>query len=149
MNYENESYNISSNEESLLSDDEIDDDILTIDPLNREVNKSFDTIKKNFNYRNVLSQADNSTEKKKDKIVDKENSEEQVKEVYDHSRYPPLLKYFSRTKASPFKEDQYQRSTSDSIANNYSPTAVNLDIKHLLSTNDSIRGNIKKKKIKP
>ncbi|KAG4091689.1 dynein heavy chain and region D6 of dynein motor-domain-containing protein [Neocallimastix lanati (nom. inval.)] len=147
MNSENESYNISSNEESLLSDDEIDDDILTIDPLNREVNKSFDTIKKNFNYRNVLSQADNSTEKKKDKIVDKENSEEQVKEVYDHSRYPPLLKYFSRTKASPFKEDQYQRSTSDSIANNYSPTAVNLDIKHLLSTNDSIRGNIKKKKL--
>ncbi|KAL6620932.1 hypothetical protein LY90DRAFT_662178 [Neocallimastix californiae] len=115
MNSENESYNISSNEESLLSDDEIDDDILTIDPLNREVNKSFDTIK--------------------------------VKEVYDHSRYPPLLKYFSRTKASPFKEDQYQRSTSDSIANNYSPTAVNLDIKHLLSTNDSIRGNIKKKKL--
>jgi len=45
MNSENESYNISSNEESLLSDDEIDDDILTIDPLNREVNKSFDTIK--------------------------------------------------------------------------------------------------------
>jgi len=69
------------------------------------------------------------------------------KEEYDHSQYPPLLKYFSRTKAAPFKEDQYQRSTSDSIANNYSPAACNLDIKHLLPINENIRGNVKKKKL--
>jgi len=45
MNSENELYNDSLIEESSLSEDELDDDILTLDPLYREVNKSFDTVK--------------------------------------------------------------------------------------------------------
>ncbi len=42
---------------------------------------------------------------------------------------PPLLKDISWTKASPFKEAQHYRSVSDSIANNYTPTASRLNIK--------------------
>jgi len=64
-------------EESFLLDDEdneIDDEILALDPLYREINKSFDAVKRSFNYRNILSQADNESEKKKEAKLDKQSS---------------------------------------------------------------------------
>ncbi|TPX59932.1 hypothetical protein PhCBS80983_g02164 [Powellomyces hirtus] len=44
---------------------------------------------------------------------------------------PPLLKYFSWTRAAPFKEERYARCVSDSIGNNYSPRAADLSIKQM------------------
>jgi dynein heavy chain len=44
---------------------------------------------------------------------------------------PVLLKRFSWTKAAPFKEERYHRKVSDSIANNYSPRAVDLTTKYM------------------
>ena len=44
---------------------------------------------------------------------------------------PPIMKDTSWTLASPFKEERYYRSPSDSIANNYTPTAADLKIRHL------------------
>jgi dynein heavy chain len=41
------------------------------------------------------------------------------------------LKKISWTIASPFKEDRHHRLISDSIGNNYSPTANDLSMKQL------------------
>ncbi|KAJ3194173.1 Dynein heavy chain 3, axonemal [Irineochytrium annulatum] len=49
----------------------------------------------------------------------------------DHANLPPLLKKFSWTRAAPFKEERYHRNVSDSIGNNYSPLASDLNVKHL------------------
>ncbi|KAJ3222668.1 Dynein heavy chain 3, axonemal [Clydaea vesicula] len=44
---------------------------------------------------------------------------------------PMLLKKFSWTQAAPYKEEKYRRTVSDSIGNNYTPTAVDLNAKYL------------------
>ncbi|KAI9354083.1 dynein heavy chain and region D6 of dynein motor-domain-containing protein [Zopfochytrium polystomum] len=45
---------------------------------------------------------------------------------------PPLLKKFSWTRAAPFKEERHHRAVSDSIANNYTPSASDLSTKSVL-----------------
>ncbi|KNC96829.1 uncharacterized protein SPPG_07663 [Spizellomyces punctatus DAOM BR117] len=50
-----------------------------------------------------------------------------------HANLPPLLKHFSWTRAAPFKEEKYARSVSDTIGNNYSPHAADLNIKQMPS----------------
>jgi dynein heavy chain len=47
----------------------------------------------------------------------------------EKAELPPLLKKFSWTLTAPFKEEKYQRLVSDSIANNYSPSASHLSLK--------------------
>ena len=49
----------------------------------------------------------------------------------DQQHYPPLLKRFSWTMAAPFKEERYHRAVSDSIANNYSPRASQLNLANI------------------
>ena len=56
---------------------------------------------------------------------------------------PPLLKEVSWTKAAPFKESKYYRSTADSIGNNYSPSAAFLNVKSLVKSNTSPVKDIK------
>ncbi|NXN55853.1 DYH3 protein, partial [Rynchops niger] len=56
-------------------------------------------------------------------------------ELYQHflksNYYPPLMQQASWTLAAPFKEQSYYRSPSDSIANNYTPTARDLNLKNV------------------
>uniref|UniRef100_A0A8C3MBH4 Uncharacterized protein n=1 Tax=Geospiza parvula TaxID=87175 RepID=A0A8C3MBH4_GEOPR len=47
------------------------------------------------------------------------------------ARYPPLMQESSWTLAAPFKEQPHYRSPSDSIANNYTPTARDLKLKNI------------------
>ena len=51
--------------------------------------------------------------------------------VLDNLENPPLLKGASWTKAAPFKEDKYARTPSESIANNYTPSACNIKLRAL------------------
>uniref|UniRef100_A0A8C9NAX7 Uncharacterized protein n=1 Tax=Serinus canaria TaxID=9135 RepID=A0A8C9NAX7_SERCA len=51
--------------------------------------------------------------------------------VLQKSRYPPLMQESSWTLAAPFKEQPHYRSPSDSIANNYTPTARDLKLKNI------------------
>lgn len=51
--------------------------------------------------------------------------------VLHHSQYPPIMQDISWPLAIPFKEQRYHRSPSESIGNNYTPTANNLKIKDL------------------
>ncbi|XP_064624417.1 dynein axonemal heavy chain 3-like [Lineus longissimus] len=51
--------------------------------------------------------------------------------VLRHSEHPPIMKGTSWTQASPFKEERFHRSPSESIANNYTPTASDLKIREL------------------
>ncbi|NXT35371.1 DYH3 protein, partial [Pelecanoides urinatrix] len=51
--------------------------------------------------------------------------------VLKSSCYPPLMQQASWTLAAPFKEQSYYRSPSDSIANNYTPTARDLKLKNV------------------
>jgi dynein heavy chain len=44
---------------------------------------------------------------------------------------PPILKKFSWTRAAPYKEEKYFRGVSDSIGNNFSPSAMDLNIKEV------------------
>ncbi|CAH8646697.1 unnamed protein product [Heterobilharzia americana] len=48
--------------------------------------------------------------------------------VTRNALHPPLMNAFSLTQASPFKEQKYWRSPSQSIGNNFSPNAANLSI---------------------
>lgn len=41
------------------------------------------------------------------------------------------MKGMSWTRAAPFKEEKFHRTPSESIANNFTPTASNLKIRHL------------------
>uniref|UniRef100_UPI00398E73BF dynein axonemal heavy chain 3 isoform X1 n=2 Tax=Pristiophorus japonicus TaxID=55135 RepID=UPI00398E73BF len=56
---------------------------------------------------------------------------ELYKTVMHHSRYPPIMQGTSWPLAIPFKEQRFYRSPSESIGNNYTPTACNLKIKDL------------------
>ncbi|CAH1793734.1 unnamed protein product, partial [Owenia fusiformis] len=51
--------------------------------------------------------------------------------VLRHSEHPPIMKGTSWTLASPFKEQKYHRSPSESIGNNYTPTACDLKMRDL------------------
>ncbi|KAJ1097170.1 hypothetical protein NDU88_002296 [Pleurodeles waltl] len=51
--------------------------------------------------------------------------------VLKHSFHPPMMQLTSWTLAAPFKEQRYHRGPSDSIANNYTPTARNLKLGEL------------------
>ncbi|XP_070580768.1 dynein axonemal heavy chain 3-like [Ptychodera flava] len=51
--------------------------------------------------------------------------------VLRNSEHPPIMKGTSWTLAAPFKEQKYHRTPSESIANNYTPTASDLKIKSL------------------
>ncbi|KAJ3317485.1 Dynein heavy chain 3, axonemal, partial [Blyttiomyces sp. JEL0837] len=44
---------------------------------------------------------------------------------------PPLLKKFSWTRAAPFKEERFHRAISDTIGNNYTPSANDLNARSL------------------
>ncbi|KAM6407469.1 LOW QUALITY PROTEIN: dynein axonemal heavy chain 3 [Rhynochetos jubatus] len=57
--------------------------------------------------------------------------------VLKNSSYPPLLQQASMTLAAPFKEQNYCRSPSDSIGNNYSPAARDLKLKNLYKLKSS------------
>lgn len=48
-----------------------------------------------------------------------------------HSEHPPIMKDPSWTRAAPFKETAYARTPSESIANNFTPTASGLKIRNL------------------
>ena len=63
--------------------------------------------------------------------------------VNKHGRFPPIMKASSWTKAAPFKETPYHRSPSESIANNFTPTAQDLKIQTL----NKIKG--KRSKLNP
>ncbi|KAM9012434.1 dynein axonemal heavy chain 3 [Ara ararauna] len=70
--------------------------------------------------------------------------------VLDSSCYPPLMQQASWTLAAPFKEQNCYRSLSDSIANNYTPTARDLNMKNvnklkLSSMTGTSRGSAKQK----
>ena len=54
-----------------------------------------------------------------------------VQIVLRHSEHPPIMKGTSWTLAAPFKEQKYHRTPSESIANNYTPTASDLKLKEL------------------
>ena len=51
--------------------------------------------------------------------------------VLRNSEHPPLMKSTSWTLAAPFKEQKYDRTPSESIANVYTPSAANLKMKDL------------------
>ena len=51
--------------------------------------------------------------------------------VVNHSQHPPLMQTKSWNLAVPFKEQRFYHTPSESIANNYTPTATNLKIKNL------------------
>ncbi|NXA07095.1 DYH3 protein, partial [Sapayoa aenigma] len=51
--------------------------------------------------------------------------------LHKNSSYPPLMQQASWTLASPFKEQYNFRNMSDSIANNYTPTARDLKLKNM------------------
>ncbi|KAL8573170.1 Dynein heavy chain 3, axonemal [Nucella lapillus] len=51
--------------------------------------------------------------------------------VLRNSEHPPLMRGSSWTLASPFKEQKYHRSPSESIANNYTPSASDLKLRDI------------------
>lgn len=51
--------------------------------------------------------------------------------VLRNSEHPPIMKGTSWTLAAPFKEQKYHRTPSESIANNYTPSASDLKMKDL------------------
>ena len=57
--------------------------------------------------------------------------------ILQNLEHPPLLKDASWTLAAPKKEEKYHRSPSESIANNFSPTASNLKMRQLAKRKSS------------
>nr|XP_026696681.1 dynein heavy chain 3, axonemal [Ciona intestinalis] len=51
--------------------------------------------------------------------------------VLKNSAHPPIMQGWSWTLLSPFKEQRHHRSPSESIANNYTPTAANIKIRDI------------------
>ncbi|WAQ96862.1 DYH3-like protein [Mya arenaria] len=51
--------------------------------------------------------------------------------VLRNSEHPPIMKGTSWTLAAPFKEQKFHRTPSESIANNYTPSACDLKMKDL------------------
>ncbi|XP_043945444.1 dynein axonemal heavy chain 3 [Protopterus annectens] len=74
--------------------------------------------------------------------------------IVRHSDHPPLMQRMSWPLAVPFKEQRYHRSPSESIANNYTPSASNLRLKELPKGASSPRassthGSVKQRSISP
>ncbi|KAK7111861.1 dynein axonemal heavy chain 3-like isoform X2 [Littorina saxatilis] len=64
--------------------------------------------------------------------------------VLRNSEHPPLMRGSPWTLASPFKEQKYHRTPSESIANNYTPTASDLKLKDILKlTRGKTRAELK------
>ncbi|RXM99962.1 Dynein heavy chain 3, axonemal [Acipenser ruthenus] len=61
--------------------------------------------------------------------------------VLRHSQYPPILQSPSWNLAVPFKEQRHHRSPSESIGNNYTPSASNLKIKDLQNKFSYVRAS--------
>ena len=59
--------------------------------------------------------------------------------VLRHSEHPPIMKDPSWTQAAPFKETAYARTPSESIANNYTPSASSLKMKNLAKLQNAVR----------
>ena len=59
--------------------------------------------------------------------------------VLRHSEHPPIMKDPSWTRAAPFKETAFARTPSESIANNYTPSASNLKMKNLSKMQNPVR----------
>nr|XP_014349786.1 PREDICTED: dynein heavy chain 3, axonemal [Latimeria chalumnae] len=72
----------------------------------------------------------------------KDDPSELYRIILKHSFYPPIMQNPSWTLAVPFKEQRYHRSPSDSIANNYTPTACNLKLKDIQKKYPLARENI-------
>jgi hypothetical protein len=53
------------------------------------------------------------------------------RKVVVNSHHPPLMQFRSWNLAVPYKEQQYAHTPSESIANNYTPTASELKLKFL------------------
>ncbi|CAH8660135.1 unnamed protein product [Schistosoma rodhaini] len=68
--------------------------------------------------------------------------------VTRNATHPPLMNAFTLTKASPFKEQKYWRSPSQSIGNNFSPNAANLSMQSLAKCDGSVRIRPRKRKEK-
>jgi dynein heavy chain len=51
--------------------------------------------------------------------------------VVNNSQHPPLMQSKSWNLAVPFREQRFSHTPSESIANNYTPTANDLKIKNL------------------
>ena len=56
-----------------------------------------------------------------------------------HSEHPPIMKDPSWTRAAPFKETAHARTPSESIGNNYTPTASSLKIRNLAKVQPPVR----------
>ena len=56
-----------------------------------------------------------------------------------HSEHPPIMKDPSWTRAAPFKETAHARTPSESIANNYTPSANSLKIRNLAKLQTPVR----------
>jgi len=50
-----------------------------------------------------------------------------------NSIHPPIMQGMSWTLLSPFKEQRHHRTPSESIANNYTPTAADIKIQDIPS----------------
>lgn len=59
--------------------------------------------------------------------------------VLRHSEHPPIMKDPSWTRAAPFKETAHARTPSESIANNYTPSANSLKIRNLAKLQTPVR----------
>ncbi|TPP61489.1 Dynein heavy chain axonemal [Fasciola gigantica] len=56
--------------------------------------------------------------------------------VSRNAKHPPLMNPFTLTKASPFKEQKHWRPPSQSIGNNFSPAAVDIQLDMLARFNN-------------
>ncbi|XP_074647644.1 dynein axonemal heavy chain 3-like [Tubulanus polymorphus] len=65
------------------------------------------------------------------KTSENEEPSELYQLVLRHSEHPPIMKGTSWTLAAPFKEQKYHRTPSESIANNYTPSANDLKLKDI------------------
>ncbi|CAH8611141.1 unnamed protein product [Schistosoma intercalatum] len=68
--------------------------------------------------------------------------------VTRNATHPPLMNSFTLTKASPFKEQKYWRSPSQSIGNNFSPNAANLSMQSLAKCDGLFKIRPRKRKEK-
>jgi dynein heavy chain len=59
----------------------------------------------------------------------------------EKAQLPLLLKEFSWTRAAPYKEERFHRLVSDSIGNNFTPTAANLNMSLLSKRTSASGGN--------
>ncbi|XP_039273758.2 dynein axonemal heavy chain 3-like isoform X3 [Styela clava] len=63
--------------------------------------------------------------------ADNKHQSELYKVILRNSAHPPIMQGMSWTLLSPFKEQRHHRSPSESIANNYTPSAADLKIQDL------------------